>query len=185
MRLDRDEFAITYDPAKVAPAEIIATIRETGYTARVVSGDGKSLREPVVSSLPLGFAPLDEALAQARRERKPVVLDFFAEWCAPCVRMEKTTFKDERVKALLGRCVFVRVDTDKQADIAKRMAVEGLPDIRFALPDGRVISLSVPNSKSYSGRWRTNRYRGSLNLEEESVARFRKALEARDFITAL
>jgi len=139
MRLDRDEFAITYDPAKVAPAEIIATIKETGYTARVVSGKRKASREPAVLSLPPGFALLDEALAQARRERKPVVLDFYAEWCAPCARMEKTTFKDELVKALLERCVFVRVDTDKQPDIAKRMGVEGLPDIRFVLPDGRVI----------------------------------------------
>jgi len=139
MRLDRDEFAITYDPAKVAPAEIIATIRETGYTARVVSGKGKASRESIVSSLPRGFAVLDEALARAQRERKPVVLDFYAEWCAPCLRMEKNTFRDDRVKALLGRCVFVRVDTDKQPDIARRMAVEGLPDIRFVLPDGRVI----------------------------------------------
>jgi len=139
MRLDRDEFAITYDPAKVAPTEIIATIKETGYTARVVSGKGKTSRELAVLSLPPGFALLDEALAQAQRERKPVVLDFYAEWCAPCMRMEKNTFKDERVKALLDRCVFVRVDTDKQPDIAKRMGVEGLPDIRFALPDGRVI----------------------------------------------
>jgi copper chaperone CopZ len=41
MRLDRDEFGITYDPAKVAPAQIIATIREAGYAAQIVSGDGK------------------------------------------------------------------------------------------------------------------------------------------------
>src|SRR5262249_59204645 len=139
MRLDRDEFAITYDPAKVAPAEIIATIKETGYTARVVSGNEKSPTGTAPLSLPRGFALLDEALAQAQKERKPVVLDFFAEWCAPCHRMEKTTFKDEKVRALLERCVFVRVDTDKQPGIAKRMAVEGLPDIRLALPDGRVI----------------------------------------------
>src|SRR5262249_49132488 len=139
MRLDRDEFAITYDPAKIAPAKIIATIKETGYTARVVSGKGKVSREPIVQSLPRGFALLDEALAQAQRERKPVVLDFYAEWCAPCMRMEKSTFKDEGVKALLVSCVFVRVDTDKHPDIAKRMAVEGLPDIRFVLPDGKVI----------------------------------------------
>ena len=139
MRLDRDEFTITYDPAKVDPAKIIATIKETGYTARVVGGKGKASRAPVVLSLPPGFAPLDEALAQAQREKKPIVLDFFAEWCAPCLRMEKTTFKDARVTALIERCVFVRVDTDKQPEIAKRMEVEGLPDIRFVLPDGKVI----------------------------------------------
>src|SRR5262245_34192784 len=127
MRLDRDEFAITYDPAKVAPAEIIATIKKKGYTARVVNGKNQTAREPAVLSLPHGFALLDEALAKARRERKPIVLDFYAEWCAPCMRMEKTTFKDERVKAFLGRCIFVRIDTDKYPDIAKRMAVEGLP----------------------------------------------------------
>jgi len=139
MRLDRDEFAITYDPAKVAPAEIIATIKETGYTARVVSGKGKTSRTLAVLSLPRGFAQLDEALAQAQRERKPIVLDFFAEWCAPCQRVEKTTFIDDRVKALLGRCVFLRIDTEEQPEISRRMNVEGLPDIRFVTPDGKVV----------------------------------------------
>jgi thiol:disulfide interchange protein DsbD len=139
MRLDRDEFAITYDPAKVAPAEIIATIKETGYTARVVSGNEKSPAGTAPLSLPRGFALLDEALAQAQKERKPVVLDFFAEWCAPCQRMEKTTFVDERVKALLGRCVFLRIDTDEQTEISRRMNVEGLPDIRFVTYDGKVV----------------------------------------------
>ena len=139
MRLDRDEFAITYDPAKVAPAEIIATINETGYTARVVSGNEKSPTGTAPLSLPHGFALLDEALAQAQKERKPVVLDFFAEWCAPCQRMEKTTFIDERVKALLGRCVFLRINTDEQTEISRRMNVEGLPDIRFVTPDGKVV----------------------------------------------
>jgi DNA-binding transcriptional MerR regulator len=66
-------------------------------------------------------------------------LDFFAEWCAPCQRMEKTTFIDERVKALLGRCVFLRIDTDEQPEISRRMNVEGLPDIRFVTPDGKVV----------------------------------------------
>ena len=139
MRLNRDEFVVTYNPAQVESAKLITTIKETGYTARVVSGKGKASPSATVQAVPRGFALLDDALTQAQREGKPVVLDFFAEWCAPCQRMEKTTFKDEKVKALLERCVLVRVDTDKHPDIAKRMAVEGLPDIRFVLPDGKVI----------------------------------------------
>jgi thiol:disulfide interchange protein DsbD len=139
MRLDRDEFVVTYDPAHVEPARLIATIKETGYTARVVSGNGKSAAGTALLSLPRGFALLDETLAQARKERKPIVLDFFAEWCAPCQRMEKTTFIDERVKTLLGRCVFLRIDTDEQPEISRRMNVEGLPDIRFVTPDGKVM----------------------------------------------
>jgi thioredoxin-like negative regulator of GroEL len=65
---------------------------------------------------------------------------------------EKTTFKDKTVMALLEQCVFVRVDTDKQPEIAKRMAVEGLPDIRFVLPDGRVIKRlrSFQDAESFS-----------------------------------
>jgi len=139
MRLDRDEFVVTYDPAQVEPAKLITTIKETGYTARVVSGKGKASSVAAVLAVPRGFALLDDALAQAQREGKPVVLDFFAEWCAPCHRMEKTTFKDERVRALLERCILVRVDTDKHPELAKRMMVEGLPDIRFVLPVGTVI----------------------------------------------
>jgi thiol:disulfide interchange protein len=139
MRLDRDEFAVTYDPVQVDPIMLIATIRKTGYTARVVGGKGRPSPPAAAMILPRGFALLDDALAKARSDNKPVVIDFSAEWCAPCQRMEKTTFKDERVKALLDRCVFVRIDTDRQPEVAKRMAVEGLPDIRFALPDGKVV----------------------------------------------
>jgi thiol:disulfide interchange protein DsbD len=140
MLLDRDEFVVTYGPAKADPAKLIATIKESGYTAQIVgdeAGQAASSNLPLI--LPQGFPLLDEALARASREKKLVVLDFFAEWCAPCKRMEKTTFTDARVAALLNRCVVVRIDTDQHVDLAAKLGVVGLPDIRFVTPDGRVV----------------------------------------------
>ncbi|HEU0176670.1 MAG TPA: thioredoxin domain-containing protein [Blastocatellia bacterium] len=118
---------------------LVARVRESGYTARVVSGKGKTSPVAAVMALPQGFTLLDETITQARNENKPVVIDFFAEWCAPCMRMEKTTFVDEGVRSLLDRCVFLRIDTDRQPEISRRMNVEGLPDIRFVTPDGKVV----------------------------------------------
>lgn len=140
MHLDRDEFVVTFDAAKANIKRLIATIKNAGYTAQVVSNETKSFvtaNAPAV--LPSGFALLDDALAQAKAENKLIVLDFFAEWCAPCKRMEKTTFVDARVVNLLARAVVVRIDTDQQADIAARMGVVGLPDIRLVKSDGSII----------------------------------------------
>jgi len=140
MHLDREEFAVTYDTRKATPERLIAAIKESGYTAQIVTGKRPSAAaETVFAALLPGFPLLDESLARAKRERKLIVLDFTAEWCAPCKRMEKTTFADAKVKELLDRCVLVRIDTDQQPDLAKRLGVVGLPDIRFVSPDGKMI----------------------------------------------
>ncbi|MEO6727009.1 MAG: thioredoxin domain-containing protein [Blastocatellia bacterium] len=78
-------------------------------------------------------------MAKAKRENKAVVLDFSAEWCVPCRRMEKTTLVDSRVVELLKQVIFVRIDTDAYPEIAQKLGVVGLPDIRFVALDGRVL----------------------------------------------
>lgn len=142
MLLDRDEFVVSYDSKKATPEKLIAKIKEAGYTAQVVTGKRSSTTTEAAieaSVLPRGFPLLDEALARARSERKLIVLDFHAEWCAPCKGMELTTFADAKVKELLDRCIFVKIDTDQQPELAGRLGVVGLPDIRFVSPDGAVI----------------------------------------------
>jgi len=52
-----------------------------------------------------GFA---EALREAKRHRTPVFIDFWASWCKNCKAMDKTTFKDEAVKARLEGYTFIK-----------------------------------------------------------------------------
>lgn len=139
MLLDRDQFVVTFDSSKATEAQLIAKVKESGYTAQVVSGAKNAGTATPLTVLPEGFELLDAALVQAKREHKAIVLDFSAEWCVPCRRMEKTTLVDLRVAALLEQVVFVRVDTDKHPELAQKLGVVGLPDIRFVAPDGRVL----------------------------------------------
>lgn len=77
-------------------------------------------------------AAWDEKVAQAQREGKPLLVDFWATWCKNCSVMEKTTFQDEQVKARLSGYIVVKVQAERpDQNPAKEMldafSVRGLP----------------------------------------------------------
>ena len=84
---------------------------------------------------------LDRHLAAARLTGRPVILDFYAEWCTDCIRMEKMTFSDRTVLNQLSRFELLQVDVTDPADpgskaIKQRFGVFGPPAIVFFGPDG-------------------------------------------------
>ncbi|WP_343587682.1 thioredoxin family protein, partial [Herbaspirillum sp.] len=87
-------------------------------------------------------AELDAALAQnARGERRPVLLDFYADWCVSCKEMERFTFTDARVKERFSQMLLLQIDvTANNADdraMLKRFKLFGPPGIMFFSGDGR------------------------------------------------
>jgi thiol:disulfide interchange protein DsbD len=139
MHLERDEFEITYDASKASVEQLIAAAKKAGYTSRVATASDPAGTGSEGKATPKGFAVLDQALDKAKKERKPVVLVFSAEWCIPCKKFARETLADERVVELLNRCVFLKIDTDKEPELAKQFEVVGLPDTRFLNADGNAV----------------------------------------------
>ncbi len=86
-------------------------------------------------------AELDARVAQAAAAGKPVLLDFYADWCVSCKEMERMTFVDPRVRARLSEIVLLQADvTANNADdkaLLKRFGLFGPPGIILFGPDGR------------------------------------------------
>lgn len=83
---------------------------------------------------------LKDALRKSAREKKPLLLDFRAEWCKNCKAMEQTTFKSQAVAAELEKFIFVPFDaTDisspEVSSVLKRFGVSGLPS--FLIVQGK------------------------------------------------
>jgi thiol:disulfide interchange protein DsbD len=83
---------------------------------------------------------LDRAVAAATAEGRPVMLDFYADWCVSCKEMERYTFTDAGVQAALEGAVLLKADVtaNDEADQAllKRFEIFGPPTIAFWGPDG-------------------------------------------------
>ena len=88
------------------------------------------------------YAPA--VLGQARIEGQPVILNFHADWCAPCHELDRFTFSDERVVESTKSFVMVKVDlTDYESPQSQRLrekfGITGVPEILFLDRTGNEI----------------------------------------------
>ena len=107
---------------------------------------------PSVSVQWVPYSP--EALLWAAKERKPVVLDFYADWCTPCVEMEKKVFRDPEIVELSRYFAAIRVDLTKrhpyQDELQARYGFMGVPTIVFI--NGQGIEERILRIESFLGR---------------------------------
>jgi thiol:disulfide interchange protein len=91
------------------------------------------------------------ALAEAGRNRKPMLLDFTAPWCPPCKVMTHEVWPDPEVADTVNHMyvpVLVDVDDPQNAEVAQRYDVRGIPSVLVLDAEGHVVKQGGFMSKS-------------------------------------
>lgn len=84
----------------------------------------------------------------------PVVVDFWASWCAPCRALKPIL--EKLAREYDGQFILARLDTDREQELAARFGIRGIPNVK-AFVDGKVkaeFSGAVPESsvRAFLGR---------------------------------
>jgi thiol:disulfide interchange protein DsbD len=81
------------------------------------------------------LADLEAAVARANRAGKPAMLDFYADWCVECVRMERNTFGEPEIQTLFGQLKPLQADVTANDETDRALMAEygiiGPPAILF------------------------------------------------------
>lgn len=120
------------------PAALVAALLAgTGCTRSSSGASGGSGTEGAVAFASLSY---DGALAQAKSDRKLVMLDVYTDWCGWCKKLDRDVYSDTRVAAALKDVIPVKVNAEKGGeDVARRYNVEGFPTILFVNASGEVV----------------------------------------------
>ncbi|MCK5362930.1 MAG: protein-disulfide reductase DsbD, partial [Gammaproteobacteria bacterium] len=107
----------------------------------LASGPAGESQEGLVFQRVKGSRGLDAALRVASAQGRPVMLDYYADWCVSCKEMERYTFSDASVQAALGNTLLLQTDVTandaEDQELLKRFNLFGPPAILFFGPDGR------------------------------------------------
>jgi thiol:disulfide interchange protein DsbD len=125
--------------------DVLQPLRGISLMASREMAQGKNrITQPAATFQPIKTREdLEQALIQANAENRPVMLDFYADWCVSCKEMEKYTFSDPGVQTTWANYNTVLLKADVTANDAadqtlmRHFGIFGPPAYMFFGPDGK------------------------------------------------
>lgn len=112
----------------------------TGLQADI---EGVQVRSATQNQVSIQWLPYSESiLSLASREAKPVFIDFYADWCAPCKELDTNTFAAPEVIVRSKEFYMLKVDLTSAENLQsellrKKYQARGVPTLVFLGPDGQ------------------------------------------------
>jgi thiol:disulfide interchange protein DsbD len=122
--------------------QVLAILLLTAGISLAVMGSRVTSTDPGVPGIKWGNEH-DAGVARANAEKRPVIIDFTAEWCAACKELDRKTFIDEKVRAEATRFVMLKIDatemTEAMEKLFEKYGILGLPNVVFIDSNGRIL----------------------------------------------
>lgn len=112
-------------------------------TGMAIPGGGMMAGTAPAKDKKLAWQPYTaSALDAALKSNKPVLVDFYADWCGACKELEHETFTDERIRAISEKFTLLKIDATEDFpgldELKSKYNVRGLPTMVFYDTTGRI-----------------------------------------------